>query len=80
MLMLSQTCIRIMTADCGTGMREVKQCMYATELKVGDTIKFQDAEDMINTMFNLNHCGIETDFMYEKDGERGLWLEVIEVS
>jgi hypothetical protein len=46
-------------------------------LKVGDTIKCADKEDMISTMQELAKCDIETDFMYEKDGEEGLWLKVI---
>ena len=48
-------------------------------LKVGDTIKCADKEDCVNTMVNLAKEGIETDFLYEKDGEQGLWLEVIKV-
>jgi hypothetical protein len=50
------------------------------ELHVGDTIHCRDAEDMINTMYELNHLGIETDFMYEKDGVRGLWLIIEKMS
>jgi hypothetical protein len=46
-------------------------------LKVGDTIKCADKEDCVNTMVNLATEGIETDFLYEKDGEEGLWLKVI---
>ena len=49
------------------------------ELKVGDTIKCADKEDCVNAMVNLAKEGIETDFLYEKDGEKGLWLEVIKV-
>ena len=45
-------------------------------MKVGDTIKCADKEDMVNVMVNLATDGIETDFLYEKDGEQGLWLEV----
>lgn len=45
-------------------------------LKVGDTIKCADAEDCINTMNELEKEGITTDFMYEKDGVKGLWLVV----
>lgn len=45
-------------------------------LQIGDTIKCADAEDMINTMHDLEKEGITTDFMYEKDGEKGLWLVV----
>ena len=49
-------------------------------LKIGDTIKCADKEDMVNTMVNLATEDIETDFLYEKDGEEGLWLEVIKVN
>ncbi len=45
-------------------------------LKVGDTIKCADADDMIRTMQELEKENITTDFMYEKDGQSGLWLEV----
>ena len=45
-------------------------------LKVGDTIKCHDKDDLIKTMTELAKCGIETDFLYEKDGENGLWLVV----
>lgn len=48
-------------------------------LKAGDTIKCADKEDMVNTMMNLAKEDIETDFLYEKDGEKGLWLEVIKI-
>jgi hypothetical protein len=48
-------------------------------LKVGDTIKCADKEDMISTMQELAKCDIETDFLYEKDGVQGLWLEVIRI-
>ena len=48
-------------------------------LKVGDTIKCHDADDLINTMKDLAQEGIETDFVYEKDGQKGLWLEIVEV-
>ena len=45
-------------------------------LHKGDTIKCHDADDMIKTMRDLAKCGIETDFMYEKDGVKGLWLKI----
>lgn len=48
-------------------------------LKVGDTIQCYNAEDCIRTMQELSKEGIMTDFLYEKDGERGLWLEIVEV-
>ena len=48
-------------------------------LKVGDTIKCRDADDLIDTMKDLAKEGIETDFVYEKDGKRGLWLEITKI-
>lgn len=48
-------------------------------LKAGDTIKCAGKEDMISTMQDLAKEGVETDFLYEKYGEQGLWLEVIKV-
>ena len=48
-------------------------------LKVKDTIKCANAEDLIKTMQELAKENIQTDFIYEKDGEKGLWLEVIKV-
>ena len=45
-------------------------------LKVGDTIKCHDTDDLINTMTELAKCDIVTDFLYEKDGEKVLWLVV----
>ena len=46
------------------------------DLKVGDTIKCHDKDDMVNTMTELAKEDIYCDFMYEKDGEKGLWLVV----
>ena len=48
-------------------------------LKKGDTIKCANEKDLLITMKGLETAGIETDFLYEKDGEKGLWLEVIRV-
>ena len=45
-------------------------------LKVGDTIKCHDKEEMVNLMTELEKEHITTDFMYEKDGIKGLWLVV----
>lgn len=41
-----------------------------TRLRKGDTIKCADAEDCVRTMNELAVCGIEADFLYEKDRER----------
>lgn len=48
-------------------------------LQVGDTIKCANKNDCVRTMTELAKCDIETDFLYEKDGKQGLWLEVIKV-
>ena len=45
-------------------------------LQVGDTIQCHDADDMIRTMTELEKENITNDFMYEKDGVKGLWLVV----
>ena len=47
-------------------------------LKVGDTIKCHDKDDMVNISTSLAQEGIMTDFMYEKDGKQGLWLVVVD--
>ena len=43
-------------------------------LKVGDTIKCHDKDDLIKTMKELAKENVETDFLYEKDGENGLQI------
>ena len=45
-------------------------------LKVGDVIKCANKEDLLTTHNELALNGVYTDFLYEKDGEQGLWLEV----
>ena len=45
-------------------------------LKAGDTIKCANKEDLLNTHNDLALNGVYTDFLYKKDGERGLWLIV----
>ncbi len=46
------------------------------ELKIGDTIKCHDPEDLIENMYGYESVGIRTDFCYEMDGERGYWLVI----
>ena len=48
-------------------------------LKVGDTIKCASKEACLRTHDDLQKNGIQTDFMYEKDGVKGLWLVVIKI-
>lgn len=62
--------------DCNHPERPMKCMGYKRELKVGDTIKCSNKDDMVNTMNELFKAGVDTDFLYEKDGEKGLWLEV----
>ncbi len=48
-------------------------------LKVGDTIKCSTADEAIKYMTNLALEGIETDFEYGHDGQKGIWLRVLKV-
>lgn len=48
-------------------------------LKKGDTIQCADVDETINTMTDLAKNGVETDFLYKKNGVSGLWLEVLNV-
>ena len=45
-------------------------------LKKGDTIKCHDEKEIIYLMGVLEKEGYCTDFLYEKDGTKGLWLEI----
>lgn len=45
-------------------------------LKVGDTIKCLNANEMVDYMTELAKNGVYTDFLYEKDGEKGYWLVI----
>lgn len=45
-------------------------------LKKGDTIKCHDGEELLDLMKELEKEGYGTDFLFEKDGEKGLWLEI----
>jgi hypothetical protein len=47
-------------------------------LQVGDTIKCHDKEEMVQLMTDLEKEDIHTDFLYEKDGVKGIWLVVVE--
>ena len=45
-------------------------------LSVGDTIKCANKDDLLQTHNELAENNIMTDFMYEKDGIKGLWLVI----
>ena len=49
-------------------------------MKPGDTIKCTNKEVLLTTHNELTLNGVYTDFLYEKDGKKGLWLEVIRVN
>ena len=48
----------------------------ANKLKVGDTIKCSSKEEMVSMSKALAREDNITDFLYENDGEKGLWLTV----
>ena len=45
-------------------------------MKKGDAIKCHDKEECIYIMGELEKEGYGVDFLYEKDGRQGLWLEI----
>ena len=49
------------------------------KLKVGDYIECHDKYEMAALTETLAADGIETEFEFEKDGVKGLWLQVVEV-
>lgn len=49
------------------------------KLKKGDTIQCADVDDLIDTMTELAQNGIITDWIFEKDGQKGYWLVVEEI-
>lgn len=49
-----------------------------SQLRKGDTIKCSE-DEIVDVMTSLQEEGIETDFMYEKDGKRGYWLLITRV-
>ena len=47
-------------------------------LQIGDTIKCSNADEMVSLSTELAKEDIKTDFVYEKDGVKGLWLKIVE--
>lgn len=47
------------------------------KLKKGDMIECADAEEAADTADYLNMKGIEWDFAYQKDGQKGIWIEIM---
>lgn len=50
------------------------------ELQIGDTIKCASKNEMVSLMHYLEKHGYETDFVYEIDGEKGLWLVITKIA
>lgn len=47
------------------------------KLKKGDLIKCADPEDVANVADALQQDGYDWDFVYERDGEKGIWIEIL---
>ena len=60
-------------------MTEKEAAEARARLKVGDYIECHDKEEMLKGSIELGKAGIQTDFVYEMNGEGGLWLVVTEV-
>lgn len=48
-------------------------------LKVGDCIECHDKDEVAEMSMELGKAGIQTEFVYEMNGEEGLWLVVEEI-
>ena len=42
-----------------------------------DTIKCADKEDALKVIDALRKDNIDWDFLYEKDGVKGIWIEIV---
>ena len=51
----------------------------SNSLEIGDTIQCGDKNATVQIMTRLAHAGVSTDFLYEKDGKKGLWLIVTDI-
>lgn len=48
-----------------------------TDMKPGDTIKCEGKLDALKQHNELAKQGIQTDFLFEKDNEKGIWLIIL---
>ena len=46
-------------------------------MKTGDFIKCADPEEAADVADALQMEGIDWDFVYEKDGQKGIWIEIL---
>lgn len=49
------------------------------DLKIGDVIRCHDKVDIIEMHNELARNGIQTDFVFERNGKQGLWLEIKQI-
>ena len=49
-------------------------------LKVGDTIKCTDPDDLIENMMGYQEAGVYTDFQYKVGGVKGYYLVVTSIT
>ena len=62
----------------GTNHHDALLMSEDDKLKKGDFIKCRDKEDAGNIADALVNSGIDWDFCYEKNGEKGIWIEIKE--
>ena len=55
--------------------KDVKNGEY--ELQPLDTIQCNDADEMVEVHHTLSMQGYKTDFLYEKDGNKGYWIKIL---
>lgn len=48
-------------------------------LRKGDTIKCNSGDEAVELMTTLEQEDIQTNFEYEHDGQKGIWLKVLKV-
>ena len=52
--------------------------MRIGELSKGDFIKYHDADEAAYIADRLQQDGYDWDFVYEHDGQKGIWIEIQE--
>ena len=53
--------------------------MRIGNLSKGDFIKCHDAEEASYIADRLQQDGYDWDFVYERDGQKGIWIEILGV-
>lgn len=50
--------------------------MTNNKIQIGDLIKCRDKEDAGGVAETLNNLGYIWDFVFEHNGEKGIWIEI----